>query len=586
MRSRLYSIYFFIITILLISAIGAAIYILLLEYDSLIATVTTTVHKNGLEEKLRNGIFTRNRFTLLQRMSWLVFVLAPFCFWLATRYRYFITGYCRFLFTSVSQSVKAIVYIFKNNSPQENKSLFALMGLVVLFFIVRITTSFLTYDEMWSYNYYTDHPFYYSFFTYSNYPLFEMTTHFFKWLPFSMKINLRLSPFIFGTASCFLLYACLKKYFNHHFTAMAGVIAFAFTPLTVVFMASARGVMHELFFAIAGIFSLLFWLENPGRKIYMGIYFLAAVLGVYSMSTHVLLLLFLLVIGLWTLVKRNRASAVLFVRINLFILGGIMLMYAPMVLTTGSAVFEDVVKRMPSYDGVIARLPDVMRNVIMGYTGYHYINVVVFSAAIVMALLLKNKLPGRLNFILMLAVGLPVSTVLFYLITRFPYAGRSLAFGALSIPLLTCLFVQMAASWLTKNKIWANAMAGCSIVLALLLDSYFYLPVNPVDKNVAAVSRLLIDNKTTSCYDNSLQASGFFYYYPGIEYYYRLENKTIAFTLAQKNSMRYKPLLPGDSYDCMVYDASSTDSSRAGAYHEVYRDPAAKFKIWIRNDSK
>lgn len=81
-----------------------------------------------------------------------------------------------------------------------------------------------------------------------------------------------------------------------------------------------------------------------------------------------------------------------------------------------------------------------------------------------------------------------------------------------------------------------NGIGLSAIVLALVLHNYFYIPVNPVDEEVTKVAGLFIDNKVLSCYDNSVKESHFFVYYPGIEYYYRLENKAIEFTLSQKTA--------------------------------------------------
>lgn len=587
MRSRLYSTYFFVIILFLFSAIGGAIYILRLEYDSLIAAVVAALHKNGLEEKLRNQVFTRNRFILLQRISWLVFILAPFCFWLAVRYKVLITGYCKFVVSSVWQSLKFIRRGFQNNTPLQNRWVYTLMAIIAIFFIFRIITSFLNYDEMWSYNYYTASPFYYSFFTYSSYPLFELTTHFFKWLPFSMKINLRLSSFLFGMASCFVLYACLRKYFRSHFIAMAGLAAFAFVPFTIVYSSVARGPVHELFFAIAGLFSFLFWLENTQRKKYLVMYVLAAVLGVYSLSTHILFLLFLLGIGMATLIKTNRPAVVLFFKTNLLIIAGIFILYAPLFLTTGFSVFESLVKSKTSYYNTIIMLPLVIKNILAAYiSGYIAVNMIALAAAILILLYVKNKLPANQQLIFKIIVWMPVAVIFFYLITSLPYPGRSVAFCLLDIPLVTCFFAQAAMPWFNKNSIRKKGIAISAIGLALFTNGYFYLPAFTIDKNVAIVSSLLIEKKITSCYDNSSYSTHFFYYYPGIEYYYRQENKNIELTLSAKNSMRYKPLLESDVYDCIVYDFGAADSTRVHTFHELYRDPTGKFKIYIRNTIK
>ncbi|MEP6749400.1 MAG: hypothetical protein ABJB86_16815, partial [Bacteroidota bacterium] len=492
----------------------------------------------------------------------------------------------RFLITSVLQSVKAIKGVFKNNSRRQNLSVFALMGISIFFLIYRMLTTYLNYDEMWSYNYYTANHFFYSFFTYSSYPLFEMTTHFFKMLPFPMKINLRLSPFIFGIASFFILYACLKRYFNSHFIAMAGLAAFAFMPLTVMFMVNARGVMHELLFAIAGIFSFLFWLNNPDQKKYMAIYFLAGIGGLYSMTTHILFLFFMLITGLFYLIKRNKALVWFFIRTNFLIVAGFIIIYAPIFITTGTAIFGNVVKSTPSYYVIIKSMPNVLYNIFADYAGYSSAGIIIFITAVMVAPFLKNKLPENYRVLLIFAVGLPSSTVFFYLITGFPYAGRSLAFGALSVPLLTCLFVQIAEPFLAKHNAWKKRIGYSAAGLALLLDLYSFSVVYPYDKMVADVSRLLINNKIASCYDNSSAVTYFYYYYPGIEYYYRVENKTIEFSLSAKNSMRYKPFSANDLYDCIVYNADAPNNSHAPDFHEIYRDPFGKFTIWIRNNLK
>ncbi|MEP7277962.1 MAG: hypothetical protein ABI813_04915 [Bacteroidota bacterium] len=584
MRPDKYRIYLVSVIIILLLALISSLYVLLSEYDSLIAGITATIHKNGLEEKIRTSLFTRQRFVWAKRLASLVIILLPLGCWLALRFRSFITARFRVLFISVWQSVKSSVAVFQNNSRRQNKAVAALMTIIILFYSYHMISGYLRYDEMWSFNYYTDHPFYYSFFTFSNYPLFEATTHFFKWLPTPMKINLRLSPFFAGISSCFLLYACLRKYYNSHFVAMAGVIALAFAPLTAIFMVNARGVMHELFFAIAGIFSFLFWMERPDRKRYLVVYFVAAVAGVYSMITHFLLLFLLLVAGLWVLKNKKRPAIALFLKINLLIIVVCLLCYAPMMFTTGIAVFEDIISTTPSYYHILIALPDTMQSVFMAYTGRSYISVVLFLVAIAILPLLKNKLASRWHLMIFLIVGLPVSGVFLYLVTRFLFTGRSLAFGSLAIPLLVSLFAAAAAALPAWNKKWQNSIGCIAVVVLLLADGYFYLPAIAVDKQSAAISRLLIENGVTTCYDNSSMNSGFFYYYPGIEYYYRISHKSIELTLSAKNSMRYKPLLARDRYDCIVYNSSTPESVRPQNFHEIYQDSFGKFEIWKRND--
>ena len=475
--------------------------------------------------------------------------------------------------------------MYKNNSSGQNWLLLGFMTLLIAIFIYHMFSPYLSYDEMWSYNYYTANPFYYSFFTYSSYPLFEMTTHFFKWLPFPVHVNLRLSPFIFGIASCFLLYACLRKYFGNHFTAMAGLAAFALTPLVFVYMVNARGVMHELFFAIAGLFSCLFWLQDKAKKKYLVIYVIAGVLGLYSMTTHILFLFLMLAAVFLQLLKKDKPAAFLFIKINVLILIFFSVIYAPILLTTGISVYKGVIIKAPSYYIVIRQLPTLMLYVFINYAGNSSISLGLFLAAIPAMLFLKNRLPEKMRFLSVVTMWLPVSLAFFYLATKFLYAGRSLAFGALAIPLFICLFVQMAQPVLEKIPAWRNGAGMGIIILVIILNGYSYLPVRPIYKYMHDASGVFLNSKIVSCYDNCPDSSGFFYYYPAIEYYYRLQHKTIQFTLAAKNSIRYKPLLASDVYDCIVYDVNATDS-RLKDYHEMYTDPFGKFKVWTRNDLK
>ena len=582
MRSRVYMLYYTLVALFFVAVIAVAVWLLQLDYDRLIAAVTAHVHKNGLEQKIRSELFTRRRFNAIQKSGWLLLLVAPLSAWWFLQYRAAFIKTGSLVITSLRQLWHSFTGVFKNNSVAQNRSFLLLMLLIILFFTYRMISAFLSYDEMWSYNYYTANPFYYSFFTYSSYPLFETTTHFFKWLPLPMKVNLRLSPLLFGLSACVLLYACARKYFNSHLIAMAALTAFACTPLVVVFMASARGVVHELLFAIAGLFSLLFWLRNPEKK-YLLAYGIAGVLGLYSMTTHILFLFILSLAGSTVLLKKDKAVLPAWFKIHLLIAVIFSLLYAPIMFTTGTAVFGSVIKSTPGFQRLVLLLPGVMRTVIMGYTGFSSISVTIFFMLTITVLLLHKRWIKERQLIIILAAILPLSAVVYYLITGFPFAGRSLAFGALFITLLSCLLAELLQPWLEQQVGWYKPVSYGFVMAVFSLAAYFYFPVNKKDAQVVTVAKIFLDNNIASCYDNASYSAGFFYYYPGIEYHYRLQQKAIAFTLPQRNSMRYKPLQPEDRYDCIVYNTGTTDSSRLGGYHTLYRDPAGGFVIWLHN---
>ncbi len=586
MRITLSGLYLFFTGAIFLTLTGAGVYFLLADYDTIIASVVNTLHKNGLEQKLRNQVFTRQHFHLLQRGAYAIFVIAVFFLWLAIRYRLYVIHLCRLSITSIAAGFRSVKNVFKNNSYRQNMVVATVMLIIASFSLYHILNTYMTYDEMWSYNYYTSNHFYYSFFTYSGYPFFEMISHVFKWLPFPMKFNLRLSSFIFGMATCVLLYACLRKQFKDHFIATAGVIAFAFMPATTIYMVLARGVVHELFFAVAGIFTFLFWLQQPGQQRFLVIYFFAGLLGIYAMPTHAILLLFMLVYGSWHLLKHDKKKVGVFIKVNLFILGLSLLIYLPMLVITGFSVMKGILGRRVASIDVIAWLPRFVKATLLYYSGYHYTLLALLLLGMAIVLWKKNRIPGNLRPIVSIATGLPVSVFLFFLASKIWYPGRSLSFGALMIPLIICLLLQLAIPFLNRFSNVKNV--GGAVLLGLIMwwNVFFYFQENPVYKNVAVLSDLFMRRQIATCYDNSSKASSFFYYYPGIEYYYRLKRRMIEFTLSAKNSMRYKPLSPSDRYDCIVYDGNVPDSSRAAGYHALYTDPAGKFKVYINDEIK
>jgi|GEM_PF-2200833 len=582
-RSSQYSIYFIFITTLFLLVVFSGVYILSIDYDALIASVVHNAQKNGLENKLRNEAFTRQRFQWLQQCTYAMLGLAVVFFWLAIRFRYSIVFFCRFSMLSLRQCAKGIKNVFSANTAGQNFVFFACLALVSLLYTCVMLNTFLNYDEMWCYNYYTSNHFYYSFFTYSSYPFFEMTTHFFKGLPFSMKVNLRLSSVVTGIACCFLLYACLRRYFNNHFTAMAGWLVFALMPLTILYASSARGVIHEMFFAIAVIFSFLFWAERPEEKRYLVIYCFAGILGTYAIPTNIILLFFVLVTCIFTVLRKNRQLVPLFLKVNLLMVAGICILYAPMLLSTGLSVFNTMDGLKVPYTRIVLRWPYYLSGLLVYFAGYGYTSLILISAGYIFVLLKCRKMTPSLQRMLLVVTGLPLAVLFFFFITRLKFLGRSVAFCALGLPFLTSLLLQGALPEFLQNRWTKNILGLAAIASLLLLYLHFHTAENVNDKNVAGVSRLFLDKGIASCYDNTSHAAGFYYYYPGLEYYYRNAHKKIELTVAATNSMRYKPLTAVD-YDCIVFDAGATDSSRSASFHECYRDPSGKFKIWIRND--
>ncbi len=574
--------YLFFITIIFILVAGICIYGINADYDLLINSIVKNTGKNGLENKIRNQVFTHARFQMLQQTLYAVILFSAIFYWLAFRFRIYIINAFVFFITSLLQAFNSVRNVFRYNLPSHNRQFIVLLSVIAASFIYGMFTLYLSYDEMWSYNYYTAGHFYYSFFAYSNYPFFEMTTHFFKWFPFSMQINLRLSSFCFGISSCVLLYACVRKYFNNHFTAMAGLIAFAFLPVTVSYSILARGVIHELFFAIAGIFSLLFWIKENGQKRFLAVYAIAAILGCYAIPTHCILIFFLLLTGMWFF-RKNWEMITAFFKTHLLILMAVLLVYLPVMLTTGFAIFRNIFSARSSYYNSIVSLPGYVITLYSYFAWFNRVALFICILLLIGLLIFRKQMNNISRTVLFIALGLPVVLIFLVLVTGIKYPGRSIPFGALSIVLVICLAAHLTEIYFNVKAVVKKSIGVVAVILLLLFNKYEIVSVVPYDKNVAEVSKLLLESNIRSCYDNSGSETKFYYYYPGIEYYYRVEKKSIEFTVASTNSMRYKPL-SNENYDCIIYKTDASDSTRLATYHELYREPFGRFKIWVRND--
>ena len=106
----------------------------------------------------------------------------------------------RLVFTGITirKAFDSWIHFFRLQSRKEKIIFCLVLSAITCRSIFYILNRDLQYDEMWSYNYYTSTPFYFNFFMYNNYPLYELTTHFFHWLPFPQKINMRLPVLITG----------------------------------------------------------------------------------------------------------------------------------------------------------------------------------------------------------------------------------------------------------------------------------------------------------------------------------------------------------------------------------------------------
>ncbi len=557
-----------------IAVLTGCILFLLLPYESLIWLALSVSGKPYLESVLRQKVFTTGKYALLRVICFMLLAMVPLLALLLLRYKMIVTNYTRFLTDSTKQAWAGIKHVFLQNKKAQNVAVAVVMLAAAARSLYYITQYPLQYDELWSYNYFTAQPFYYSLFVSSNYPLYEVSTGLFKYLPFSMPVNMRLPVLIAGLLACIILYACLKKYFQHHLIAIGGMALFAFMPATTFYMLYARGVMYDMVFAIMAFFAVLFWIENKKALHYLVVYGLATAASMYAMPTHLYLwaILFLAMLISCYKTLKNYWKYLIAANAGAGLLS--LLLYAPILAGSGISFLltaaSDTVSPRPAVNDLFLYNADISRF----FTGYNTGLFILVSIAFVLLLLTKKFTHYRLLFLCCWSLYLLPSFI--YFVQNVQVPARALAFTGLLVPLL---FSAILAS-LTGTVLRLVLAAGIIVTAgsaAFISHQHHYLNWSiELDKHTKQLASVLMQHHITTCYDNS-SGSGFFYYYPALEYYYRMNGQTFQLYTADKSSLRYKPLPVGDEYDCLVYP--SGEKVNRDSFIVLFSDEVSSFKV-------
>jgi len=547
-----------------------------LHYEELISWIVVQLKKPELDGLLRNRALTYAKFRLLQKTALAGLILLPFCFIFLYAGRKLFIPWILYILQTICGAFSSLAGLFRRHSKTEKISFFTVLFLIFGRSVFYIISRDLQYDEMWSYNYYSASPFYFSFFMYNNYPLYEISTHLFTWLPFPGKINIRLPVLMAGLMACSLFYFYLYAHFKKHIPALAGMILFAFLPPVTTYMLYGRGVIFELLFAIIAFFSLIRWLDSPDKNDQLLMFILANILGVYAMPSHIYFWICLVILAGICLKDKKQVFWKLGFA-NLAIAIGVLIAYLPVLLGSGISFLLDVLKPVLPIKAVWVNLPGYLGNLSNFFTGFSLGLALVFVTCLVMIRFKKTFAPHfQILLFCSIVCFLPVLTN-FAQRVKTPF--RALTFIALALPLLGAILFQVYGLRLSKKILYL-------VITLLILTCAAVTDQNPGlnwsrkrDKQVLELSRFLLGRGITSCYDNSL-GSSFKYYYPGLEYYYRQAGKTFYLTLNDPRSLRFKPYSTGDHYDCLVSDRDSFPDPSTGKYRLIYHQPEEKFNVF------
>jgi len=572
-------IYISLVIIIGIAALIPLIVIVSFNRESFINFILHHLQRQYLSNILEQKIITVRKFIWLQYISYvMIFCDVVFAF-LLYYYRAKVIGFLHFVYQSFYSAFSSLKLVFKISRKKENIIFCIFLVIIFLRGLYYITITDLQYDEIWCYNYYTSRPFYLNFFSFSTYPLYELITHLFKWLPFPTKINLRLPSLLSGLFSCVIIYTCIKKITDNFLTALACMLLFVSIPLTTCYMLYGKGVSVELFFAVTSFFSCIFFLKEEKYKKYLLLFVTANVAGMYAMPTHVYFWALQFIFGVIYIFYYRKNLLKSFLLGNIFILLFSFFCYLPVFLGSGISFITDIFWGFPHAYDPWANIISFIKYINWDFTGTDYgLMIALIVAAVV--LILTKKLKKEYFFLFAFGLFLLLLPAPIKFVQHIYIPDRSIAFVALIIPL--CCFIVF---FLLRDLI--NFYLRSGLVMFLFVGACILSHLHPFrfwsakfDENAITISDLLIEHHVTDCYDNA-PSSHFFYYYPALEYYYGKKELNIDLHIADKKSLRYKPFSAVDNYECIV-DSISADNNYLGRYETIYSNPEERFKILVR----
>jgi len=577
------SILFFTTLIILLGACVEVLFtgIQLYTRDGLINIIVKLTQRPYLLNILQERILTPQKFLLIRYASYAALIVNPVLIYILYLRRIAITSWLVFVMQCISSSFKAVVATFRQNTGSANRAFIFLMVLITARAIYYLVHFELQYDEMWSYNYFTSRPFYISIFSYNNYPLYELSTQLTRWLPFSMKVNLRLPGFLAGLLSCTVLYACIKNYTRNAFIALAGTAIFACMPVTTFYMLYARGVMFELFFAIVSMFSLLFMLRGGSTKKYFTLFVIANIAGMYSTPTHVYFLIVQGIVALVYVLFYNKPLVKPFVLNNILVAVGSIICYLPVVAGSGVSF----ALHPPAMPGLVNKLlPDLLfysSNSNTFFTGGPWGLYILLALTMAVVIIFKKRNRAT-RFLIAAAMAFCCLPLAIYFVQRIGIPERALAFIGLVIPLCCCLIFYALKDNFTQYTLTV-LLATLTIAGGIISHQHYFMNWSAeTDRKAITISNLLMQQHVTSVYNNA-DSSKFFYYYPALEYYYGFKHQAVDVSMSTPNSLRYKPFNAADDYDCVIENVNAMPNAALSNYHILYTDEDEGFTILLRN---
>lgn len=296
------------------------------------------------------------------------------------------------------------------------------------------------------------------------------------------------------------------------------------------------------------------------------------------MPTYVYFWLALVLLSFVICVFRFRSETIYLFGANMIAAIISLLLYAPMIAGSGISFLLNASVETGAKWFSMPEIWQYNLDVSYFFTGFLYGFVVILLLSFF--ILAITRALKKYSFLFIFSCLLCLIPAITCALQNVQIPPRALAFSGLAIPIL--FSVLLSAVSVHKNNL---LMMGCIIFTgsgaALISHRHSFLSwsINS-DRQAKDVAQSFLQHQITTCYDNS-SGSGFFYYYPAIEYYYRVSSNTFTLFTNASNSLRYKPFSPDDNYDCIVYH--STEKLTHNHYYKWFDSKKEGFTIYIIN---
>lgn len=559
------------ITLLFITALFITIWFSQTSYSSLVDFVTQTLNRPDLKPLIIKSLFTDEKYQAIYKLHW---ILYPLIIIVSLALYYNSRRILKNLFVAVCYikiSFFHVLLFFKTLSLREKLLLGLGCCLYVALVLYNNHLKEISYDEAWGYNYYINKPFYFSLILFNTYPLYNLITHFFTFLPFDTLINIRLPSLLFGMLTLLALFYTLYRHAGF-FVAGLGLMVLTASPLFYIYSSLSRGITLSLFLAVIVLhITLQIMTGGAFHKRYRFLYTITHLLGIVSMPTFIV---YTVATSMFLISLNHKPNIFVksVLRSMIIIFLGSFIFYLPVLFTSGSALIYHNSHYVFNVIDTAAKLISFLHGLSQLFFVSKYIVLLLLFISLVL-LFIKSVVPSN-KTIIRYAVFVIVFTLSARAATGNIFPERSLNFLVLSF-----VIIFISAISLLLHQLSFRLKVGFAFSLLVLFafacfhnQKQLFAPAE--DKDAKIIGELLIKNEVKTAY---IDEEEFWFRVPMIQYYYSEDRKHISFETSSTTSTRYRPFDLNNHYDCIITKSSFANNINL-FYRKIYRNNY--FVLW------